>query len=99
MPSNSLEQEAMERVRRMYSGYDRRPPAVDMPRPQPKPEPPKRPPEPEKPVIAHHEEKSGSLLDMLMQDKEQSLIMLLLVLMMKDGADMELLLALMYLLI
>ena len=34
-----------------------------------------------------------------MQDKEQSLIMLLLVLMMKDGADMNLLLALMYLLI
>ena len=38
-------------------------------------------------------------VDMLMQDKEQSLIMLLLVLMMKDGADMNLLLALMYLLI
>ena len=34
-----------------------------------------------------------------MQDKEQSLILLLLVLMMKDGADMNLLLALMYLLI
>ena len=99
MPSNSLEQEAMERVRRMYSGYDSRPPSGDFPRPQPKPEPPRKPPEPGMPVIAHHEEKSGGLLDMLMQDKEQSLIMLLLVLMMKDGADMELLLALMYLLI
>ena len=98
MPSNSLEQEAMERVRRMYSGYDRRPPSGDMPRPQPKPEHHK-PPEPEPPVIAHHEKKNSGLLDMLMQDKEQSLIMLLLVLMMKDGADMELLLALMYLLI
>jgi len=97
MPSNSLEQEAMERVRRMYSGYDRRPPSGEMPRPQPKSEP-HRTPEPEPPVIAHHEKNSG-LLDMLMQDKEQSLIMLLLVLMMKDGADMELLLALMYLLI
>ena len=99
MPSNSLEQEAMERVRRMYSGYERRPPSGDMPRPKPKPEAPKRPPEPEPPVIAHHEKKNSGLLDMLMHDKEQSLIMLLLVLMMKDGADMELLLALMYLLI
>ena len=98
MPSNSLEQEAMERVRRMYSGYDRRPSSSDMPRPQPKPEPPRKPSEPEPPVTAHREKNSG-LLDMLMQDKEQSLIMLLLVLMMKDGADMELLLALMYLLI
>jgi len=98
MPSNSLEQEAMERVRRMYLGYDRRQPSSDMPRPQPKPEP-QKPPKPEPPVIAHHEKKNSGLLDMLMQDKEQSLIMLLLVLMMKDGADMNLLLALMYLLI
>ena len=43
--------------------------------------------------------KTSSLLDVFMQDKDQSLILLLLVLLMKDGADMNLMLALMYLLI
>lgn len=95
MPSNSLEQEAMERVRRMYAGYDRRPPSEDAPRPHREPEPP----HPKPPVMPDPPKKNNGLLDMLMQDKEQSLIMLLLVLMMKDGADMNLMLALMYLLI
>ena len=36
---------------------------------------------------------------MLMEDKEQSLILMLLIILMKDGANMDLLLALMYLII
>lgn len=43
--------------------------------------------------------KQTGLLELLMKDKDQSLIMLLLVILMKDGADMDLLLALVYLLI
>ncbi len=99
MPSNSLEQEAMERVRRMYAGYDRRQQSEDAPRPHREPGPHPEPPHPKPPVMPDPPKKNNGLLDMLMQDKEQSLIMLLLVLMMKDGADMNLLLALMYLLI
>ena len=99
MPSNSLEQEAMDRVRRMYAGYDRRPPSEDAPRPHREPKPHPEPPHPKPPVMPDPPKKNNGLLDMLMQDKEQSLIMLLLVLMMKDGADMNLLLALLYLLI
>ena len=56
---------------------------------------------PESPDIPQSDSaaKTSSLLDVFMQDKDQSLILLLLVLLMKDGADMNLMLALMYLLI
>ena len=101
MPSQSLEQEALDRVARMYSSYDRqrrqRPP-----QPVAKPEPEAPPPAPEKepePNIENKEEKPTGLLDVLLRDKEQSLIMLLLVILMKDGADMNTILALMYLLL
>ena len=84
----------MDRVARMYASYDRR---------QQPPEPirdqaPKEPPAEEKPPVEKADQSRG-LLDMLMQDKEQSLIMLLLVILMKDGADMNLLLALVYMLL
>lgn len=95
MPSNSLEQEALDRVSRMYSSFDRRPHRP--PRP-PEPERPPQPepqPEPETPP----EEKPSGFLDILMRDKEQSLIMLLLIILMKDGADLNLILALIYLII
>lgn len=95
--AQSLEQEALDRVARMYSSYDRRghhgkPPAPEKPEPEPD-EPPAENP------IPPQEKPSAGLLDYLMQDKEQSLIMLLLVILMKDGADMSTVLALMYLLI
>lgn len=104
MPSNSLEQEAMERVRRMYASFDKpeergeRPPEH---RPAPKPplkEESSAPPEKPKPPRPPEKPRNG-LLELLMKDKDQSLIMLLLVILMKDGADMNLLLALVYLLI
>jgi hypothetical protein len=108
MPSNSLEQEAMERVRRMYASFDR-------PAPQPMhsvekqsdPAPVDRaesseptepnPPRESDPKIA--EKKPNSLLDVFLKDQDQSLILLLLVMLMRDGADMNLMLALVYLLI
>ena len=100
MPPNSLEQEAMERVSRMYANYDRRPQsrqnqqqqAPQPPAPEPKPDPPQSP-EPSAP------KKQNGLMELLMQDKDQSLILLLLVLLMKDGADLNLMLALVYLLL
>ncbi|MBQ9472221.1 MAG: hypothetical protein IJU73_03655 [Ruminococcus sp.] len=107
MPSDSLEQQAMDRVARMYSSFDRR--APDRPRNKPEPRPEHKPepqpehkpePQPEKPVApAEKPEKRGGLLEYLMKDKEQSMIMLLLVILMKDGADMNLILALIYLII
>ena len=99
MPSDSLEQQAMDRVARMYSSFDRR--APDRPRHKPEPRPEHKPePQPEKPVApAEKTEKRGGLLEYLMKDKEQSMIMLLLVILMKDGADMNLILALIYLII
>lgn len=97
MPSNSLEQEAMDRVRRMYSTFDRHPqppqPSEKPPKPEPKPEP-----EP-KSIPRKLSEKPRGMLELLLQDKDQSLIMLLLVILMKDGADMNLLLALIYMLL
>ena len=103
MPSNSLEQEAMDRVKRMYSSFDRpqnRPskrPAEPMK--PPKPPEPKPEPQPVPPLETVHKEQPRGLLELLMKDKDQSLILLLLVILMKDGADMNLLVALIYMLI
>ncbi len=101
MPSNSLEQEAMDRVRRMYASFDRpapQPQAVRKPEPTPAEPKPDPPPEAE-PTPRTAENKPGSLLDVFLKDQDQSLILLLLVMLMKDGADMNLMLALVYLLI
>lgn len=103
MAVDSLEQQALDRVARMYSSYDRRQSRQAEP-PDPKGEPPK-PPEPpresaapaEKPKISSAS--PAGLLDALMEDKEQSLIMLLLIILMKDGADLSAVLALMYIII
>lgn len=112
MPGNSLEQEALERVSRMYSTFDRRSAARPAERTvserredlfarqndaQPKPQNDPKPPD--KPEVRPDRQRSSGLLEGLMKDKEQSLIMLLLLILMKDGADMEVTLALMYLLI
>lgn len=99
MPQGSLEQEALDRVARMYSSFDRR--VNNRPRspapPAPKPPEPE-PPEPVEPPAVEPQKPAG-LLDVLLRDKEQSLIMLLLVILMRDGADLNVILALMYLLI
>lgn len=105
MPSNSLEQEAMDRVRRMYASFDRPAPRSEVPKQphrkpsEPKPEPPQPPTEPESKPPRFSADKPNSLLELFLKDQDQSLILLLLVMLMKDGADMNLMLALVYLLI
>ena len=98
MPSDSLEQEAMDRVRRMYSSFDRRPQSQSTP-PKPPEKPPEPEPEPKQDPTPPLPEKPRGMLELLLKDKDQSLIMLLLVILMKDGADMNLLLALIYMLL
>ena len=105
MPQKSLEQEAMDRVRRMYSSFDTRPSrptepvapreqkAAPAPRSEPEPAPSEKEPAPPS------DEKPKSLLDIFLKNQDQSLILLLMVLLMKDGGDMNLMLALVYLLI
>ena len=83
----------------MYSSYNR----ADRRSEQGEPEEPRNkeheaPPGPQReggPKPAH---KHG-LLETLLEDKEQSLLMLLILILMKDGADLDLILALMYLVI
>ena len=100
MPSNSLEQEAMDRVRRMYASFDRpAPPQKAVKKPDPAPAE-GDPAPPQEPAPKQSDQNApGSLLDLLLKDRDQSLILLLLVMLMKDGADMNLLLALVYILI
>lgn len=112
MPQNSLEQEAMDRVRRMYSSFDsrrtgnapvRQPDTVtgSGDRAEPKPNAGEKKEPVFEPAADHEsvEKPPDSILDVFMKDRDRSLILLLLVLLMKDGADMNLLLALVYLLI
>ena len=102
MPSNSLEQEAMDRVRRMYSSFDTRPKrSVQLSAAEKPPEDEQAPDCPEPLSGPEHsaDQKPKSLLDVFLKDQDQSLILLLLVLLMKDGGDMNLMLALVYLLI
>lgn len=104
MPSNSLEQEAMDRVRRMYASFDDRASRKTEP-PKTRPKPVEKKPDPEAPPKEPSQEQRRSadqphsLLDIFLKDQDQSLILLLLVMLMKDGADMNLMLALVYLLI
>ena len=107
MPSNSLEQEAMDRVRRMYSSFDNRSAHNQTaPKPCSDPKPPFEKSAPKPPSKEADREQSGgsvdkpkSILDVFLKNQDQSLILLLLVMLMKDGADMNLMLALVYLLI
>ena len=85
----------------MYSSYNRAPRGTERPKPRPeKPEPAQgaaEKPEPEQGASDKPAQKG--LLEALLEDKEQSLLMLLLVILMKDGADLNLILALLYLVI
>ena len=103
----------MDRVKRMYSSFER--PQNRLPKHSAEPiKPPKRStepiqppkhaehkskPQPVPPIEPVHKEPPRGLLELLLKDKDQSLILLLLVLLMKDGADMDLLVALIYMLI
>lgn len=88
----------MERVSRMYSSFDTR--RRERPHTPPPKEPPKDPQkEPTKEPPALIEEKQPNLIDLLMKDNDRSLIMMLIIILMHDGADSMLILALMYIII
>lgn len=95
MPHSTMEQEALERVRRMYGSFDRGKPAPK--RPDPKPDHSEETPKSEAPIEQPSEEKN--LLDELIKDNERSLILLLLLVLYSEKADASLLLSLMYLIL
>lgn len=82
----------------MYSSYNRRSQPQPHDNKQPQQDKPQQP-EPVAQVEPEKPKKQPGMLDLLMENKDQSLILLLLVILMKDGADLNLVLALIYLLI
>lgn len=107
---DSMQNEALERLKQMYSKAQpsrgtQQSRVVTRPAVEPKSEPaePKKPEEPEQkaepmPELTHTE-KSPNMLDIFMQDKEKSLVVLLIVLLISEKADTTLILALMYLIL
>ena len=101
MPQSSIEQAALERASLMYGPFDsRNNKKSSIKQEENKPETPKTKVQindnTEQTVLKKRNE---NFLDILMKDKEKSLIMLLIVILANDGADTTLLLALMYLVI
>lgn len=91
-----FEEEAMERARQL--SHNRRP----QPHYEPPKEPPKPPvpaPEPPKPAPLPATKPAPNLIETLLKDKEASLIVMLLTLLMDEQTDPSLLFALMYLLL
>lgn len=101
MPQSTIEQAALERASQMYGPFDtRNNRKSNVSQEENKPEKPKKQVE-IKSKTEHTNAPKGNenFLDILMKDKEKSLIMLLIVILANDGADTTLLLALMYLII
>lgn len=95
MPQSTIEQEALERVRRMYGSFDTRKSAPI----KPEPERPQREAPAEKQAPDEKPSQEKNLLDELLRDNERSLILLLLLVLYSEKADASLLLALMYLIL
>ncbi len=101
MPQSSIEQAALERASLMYGPFDtRNNKKSSVPQTDSKPETPKK----QVQIVDNNQQTNApkgneNFLDILMKDKEKSLIMLLIVILANDGADTTLLLALMYLII
>lgn len=105
-----MQQEAMRRVQAMQSravpqrqSKREEPPHTGLNRPveqleKPEPEHKSQTAESQS-VSAHSENRGENVLDILFKDKEQNLILMLILLLAGDGADSSLLLALIYLLI
>lgn len=100
MPQSYIEQEALERASQMYGSFDTRNKKSSTMQTEDKPEAPKK-----QVQLKDNNQQTNApranenFLDILMKDKEKSLIMLLIVILANDGADTTLLLALMYLII
>ncbi len=99
-----FEEEALERARKMSQNRRSAPPRQEPQREEPKkPEPPK-PVEPQNEPPVHHQPKppaeppKPNMLEALLKDKETSLILTLLLLLMDEKNDPSLLFALMYML-
>ena len=93
MPDTHAINEALRRTREMQSRSAPAPAPPEPPEPPPEAPPPESPPEP-KPAA-----RRASPLDALLKDRERTLILALLILLSSEGANTELLFALMYLLI
>lgn len=101
MPQSSMEQEALERVRRMYGGFDTRGRTRHEPllSPAEKEETEKTEEKEDQPQPLSMQKEERNLLDELLKDNERSLILLLLLVLYSEKADSSLLLALMYLIL
>lgn len=100
-----FEEEALERARKMSQNRRSAPPRQEPQREEPKkPEPPPKPVEPQnEPPVPHKpkppaEPPKPNMLEALLKDKETSLILTLLLLLMDEKNDPSLLFALMYML-
>ena len=94
---SGFEEEAFNRAQQMHRRvqFSREAPKKEPPKPQPPKE--EKPKEEIKPTQAEPKNENG-LLDLMFKNKEQSLILLLVVLLMEEKTDPSVLLALMYLL-
>ncbi|MGN0479636.1 MAG: hypothetical protein ACI4GO_09400 [Hominenteromicrobium sp.] len=98
MPDTRAINEALRRAREMQARSAQAPEPAPEPQPEPAPEtpaPPEAPAETKPQSTAHR----ASPLDLLLKDRERTLILALLILLSSEGANTELLFALMYLLI
>lgn len=92
--ASDMHSEAMERLRQMYSGASSTASVTSKPIVSPqKNNEPKQQLEPDKKVV------SKGVFDMFLQDKEKSLILILLVILLSEKADESLILALVYLIL
>ncbi len=99
--ADTMQNEAMERLKQMYSKPQTQTQTRDETSQKPK-SPKSDENEQEKSQQSTNEQpkhKSENLLDIFMRDKEKSLIVLLIVLLLNEKADSTLILALMYLII
>ncbi len=99
---DQMQNEAMDRLRQMYSKTRQQQPQVDMTKqPQKSASIPltKEQHEEKSEIDTNRHNRSNNLLDVFMQDKEKSLVMLLIVILISEKADSTLILALMYLIL
>ena len=92
---DQMQNEAMDRLRQMYSKSHKPKSDVNVS----KPEHDKHVEEPPAVVENIKPNSSESLLDVFMRDKEKSLVMLLIVILINESTDPALILALMYLIL
>ncbi len=104
----SFEEEAFNRARQMHQGRRTSNPANSAKNyaqtPEPQPEMPAEQKNPDNNSVTEipiqpAQQKSGGITEILFQNKEQSLILMLLILLMEENTEPTLLLALVYLLI